>query len=430
MPIPIRSDVPSVDARRLAGDRIPTEFLTYWDAIERPATRRARAISQLVRGCDLVPSDERVREFAYGCYDADPVAEAFIDELSLGRSPREGRRLVDQAIAGGIDSVPDAPESMRRLFAEWDRDPEWLDRDKVEVGSRVFRRLGPAAFSYAGASTLLAYTENSIVKPLALTGAYAGDTALNRFMETARFWIDTTEPGGLEPGGQGRATAIRVRIMHVFVRRRLIEHPEWDLGAWGVPISQSEMMIPLLSSSTLTGFAMRTIGHRISTTEIDAMMHLWRYIGHIMGVQPRHFPESITEGLQLMAMYMLRRCYQAGDDGRELIESYPRAFIPKTGTPTRKRIRDEINYRAQVGYTRFFLPPGFYRRYDMPRAWPWALHPLAQAPINFTVTTLARHNKTADALLDRYQRWRREIWWHNEMGDRRSHFQAAASFRR
>jgi hypothetical protein len=76
-----------------AGDRIPTEVLTYWDAIERPAIRRARAISQLVLGFDLVPSDERVREFAHGCYDADPVAEAFVDELYLGRSPKEGRRL-------------------------------------------------------------------------------------------------------------------------------------------------------------------------------------------------------------------------------------------------------------------------------------------------------------------------------------------------
>ena len=40
------------------------------------------------------------------------------------------------------------------------------------------------------AATLLGYTESSIVKPLAFTGSYAGDTALNRFMETARFWIE------------------------------------------------------------------------------------------------------------------------------------------------------------------------------------------------------------------------------------------------
>ena len=419
---------------RAVAERVPAEFLPYWDALERPSIKRARAVARKTVGFDLVPTDARAREFAHGCYDADPIAEAFVDEVYLGLGANEGRRMLDQAIAGGIDTVQDAPESMLRFFEETDRDPEWLDRDRMLLGAKAFRRLGPAAFSFAGASTLLAYTENSIVKPLALTGAYAGDTALNRFMETARFWIDTTDPGGLDLGpptpGKGRATAIRVRVMHVFVRRRLLSHPEWDLEAWGVPINQSEMTIPLIDGSLMTGIALRALGHRMSREEIGAMMHLWRYVGHIMGVNPRFFPETIADGLQLMAMYLLRSSYQAGDDGRELIESYPRAFVPKAGTPLRKRIRDEFNYRAQLGYTRFFLPPGFYRRYDMPWPWPWALHPLLQFPANFTATTLARHNGAVAGGLDRFQRWRRESWWRNEMGDRESKFQAPESFRR
>jgi hypothetical protein len=411
-------------------DRLPAEFAAYWKALERPRVGRQRALARSLFGFDLVPSDERVREFAHGCYDADPIAEAFVDEVYLGGSANEGRRMLDQAIAGGVDALPDAPASMRRLFEQSERDPDWLDRDRMLLGAKTFRRLGPSAFSFAGASTLLAYTENPIVKPLALTGTYAGDTALNRFMETARFWIDTTEPGGLEPGGQGRATAIRVRVMHVFIRRRLVSHPEWDIAAWGVPISQSEMIIPLLDGSLATGFALKLMGHRTTLAEIDAMMHFWRYVGHIMGVQPRRFPETITEGIQISAMYMLKRAYLAGADGRELVESYPRAFVPKSGTGIRKRTRDEVNYRAQLGYTRFFLPGRFYRRYDMPSAWPWALHPLAQAPINFIASTLARHSGTAEGLLDRYQRWRRETWWHNEMGDRQSHFKPAEQLRR
>lgn len=412
------------------GERIPTEFATYWDAIERPAVKRARAAARRLLGFDLVPDESRVLDFAHGYYDADPTAEAFVDEVYLGRSVNEGRRMLDRAIAEGVQAVPDAPRSMIRLFEESERDPDWLDPERLAIGARVFRRVGPSAFSLAGASTLLAYTENPIVKPLALTGAYAGDTALNRFMETSRFWIDTTEPGGLEPGGQGRATAIRVRIMHVFVRRRLLQHPEWNLDAWGVPISQSEMTIPLLASSLMTGFPLKTIGHRTTMAEIDAMMHLWRYIGHIMGVQPRYFPTTIREGIQISAMYMLKRSYLAGEDGRELIESYPRAFTPSADAPWRKRIRDEFNYRAQLGYTRYFLPAGFYRRYDMPQPWPWALHPLLQFPANFAASTLARRSRLAADQLDRYQRWRRETWWRNEMGDRQSHFRAAESFRR
>jgi hypothetical protein len=129
--------------------------------------------------------------------------------------------------------------------------------------------------------------------------------------------------------------------------------------------------------------------------------------------------------------YALRSLtYQAGDDGRELVESYPRAFAPQSGTPWRKRLRNEVNYRAQLGYTRFFLPGGFYRRYDMPQPWPWALHPLAHLPANFAASTLARRSSNANDALERYQRWRRERWWRNEMGDKQARFQAAETFRR
>jgi hypothetical protein len=71
---------------------------------------------------------------------------------------------------------------MRRLFDEFERTPKWLDRDRVEQGAAMFRRYGPAVFSFAGVKTLPSHTESSIVKPLAFTGAYASDSALNRYV--------------------------------------------------------------------------------------------------------------------------------------------------------------------------------------------------------------------------------------------------------
>jgi hypothetical protein len=109
------------------------------------------------------------------------------DEYCLpGPQRQRGQEDARPRDRGGIGAVPDAPASMQRPFEESERDPHWLERDRMLHGAKTFRRVGPAAFSFAGVSTLLAYTENPIVKPLALTGAYAGDTALNRFMETAR----------------------------------------------------------------------------------------------------------------------------------------------------------------------------------------------------------------------------------------------------
>jgi ER-bound oxygenase mpaB/B'/Rubber oxygenase, catalytic domain len=54
-----------------------------------------------------------------------------------------------------------------------------------------------------------------------------------------------------------------------------------------VPISQSDALITLMSSSLTPGLAMHLMSYRTSIREIEAMMHYWRYIGHLLGVQPR-----------------------------------------------------------------------------------------------------------------------------------------------
>jgi len=411
-------------------DQTPTDFQMFLDKRSRRSGQRKRSGIQLFAGGGTLPSDDHILDFAHAYYDADPVAEAFVQDAYVDGNPSHGRAMLDRALAHGIDSVADAPASMVRLFEEFETDPPWVDHDLVERGAFLFRRYGPAVFSFLGVGTLLAYTENPIVQPLSMTGKYAGDAALNRFMETARFWIDASDPGGTKPGAPGRATAMRVRIMHVFLRQRITRHPQWNLAAWGKPINQAEATITLLSGGYGAGLGMHKLGYRPTTADIDAMMHFWRYVGHLMGVQPRWYPADLREAGQLMTLYFAKRVFGAGEDGRELIESYPRAFTPKPDTALPKTIRDQFNYRIQLGYTRYFLPGRFYRSYDMPNPWPWALLPPLQIPINLTIDLLAHASPRIARLHDRFARWRRNTWFRNEMGDREAHFKAAETFRR
>jgi hypothetical protein len=418
------------DIPQIRIDQIPTDFQAFLDKRGRRSGQRKRRVITFFGGPGAMPSDDHIRDFAHGYYDADPVAEAFVKDAYIDGNPSHGRDMLDQALAHGIESVSDAPASMVRLFEEFEKDPPWVDHDLVERGAFLFRRYGPSVFSFNGVGTLLAYTENPIVQPLSMTGKYAGDAALNRFMETARFWIDVSDPGGTQPGAPGRATAIRVRIMHVFLRQRITRHPQWNLAAWGKPISQAEATITLLAGGFATGLGMHKLGYRSTTADIEAMMHFWRYVGHLMGVQPRWYPADLPEAGQLMTLYFAKRAFGAQEDGRELIESYPRAFTPKQGTGLRKTIRDQFNYRIQLGYTRYFLPGPFYRSYDMPNPWPWALLPPLQIPMNLTVDLLAHASPRIAQLQDRFARWRRNTWFRNEMGDRDAHFKAAETFRR
>jgi hypothetical protein len=399
-------------------DTVPTEF-RYWDNVGDRRVQLARRAWQAVWRFDPQPSERLVKQFAQGYYDADPVAEAFVDEVYLQRGAGEGRKLLDQALRHGVDGTPGAPDSMRRLFAE-----------QVELGAKVFRRYGTSVFSFATTSTLEMYSESSITKPLSLSGGYAGEAAHKRQLETVRFWIDITDPGGLNPGARGRATAMRVRVMHVFIRRRLLQHPEWDLRAWGMPISISDATLTLMGGSVVPGLALWSVGHQTTIREIEALLHFWRYVGHLLGVQPAWYPTDFRQSVQLMYAAFVKRAYTAGQDGKELVESYLPAFAPQPGTPLRKRLRDELNYRAQIGYTRFWMLPASYRRHEMPNPWPWALHPLAQFPVVLTLESFRRLLPPLDSAADRVQRWRRDNWYANETGGREAEFQPVQEFRR
>ncbi|WP_306361382.1 oxygenase MpaB family protein [Nocardia sp. CC227C] len=424
-----REKVPATLDTAAAG-KIPTEF-RYRDRLADPRVQQARRMFRTVFRFDPQPSEELVRAFGEAYYQADPVAEAFVDEVYLGEpGPKAGRAMLDRALEQGVDSVPDAPPSLIRLFEEFETPPDWLDPELVVQGARVFRRWGTSVFSFATTSTLEMYSESSIAKPLSYTGGYAGDRAHKRQLETVRFWIDVSEPGGLDPGARGRQTAMRVRIMHVFIRRKLMARPEWDYDAWGVPISVGDATLTLMGGSVVPGLALWSIGHQTTVREIEATLHFWRYVGHLLGVQPPWYPRDFRESVRLMFAAFVKRAHTAGADGAELVESYLPAFEPKSGTPWRKRLRDEINYRMQIGYTGVWLPPSTYARHTMPRRFPWVLHPLVQAPLIFGAETLRRTVPGLDTVADRVQRHRREQWYRNEVGDRAAEFEPVEEFRR
>jgi hypothetical protein len=410
-------------------DRRPSEF-GYWTNKDDTWVRAVRLMGRAVLGFDLAPSDDVVRTFAASYYDADPLAEAFVEEVYFGRGAAEGRAMLDQAIAHGVSSVENAPQSLLALFEDIERDPEWLEPDLIALGAKVFRRYGTAMFRFAGAITLEGYSESSVAKPLVLTGAYAGDSTKRRFLETAAFWIAVSEPGGLAPSAPGRASALRVRVMHVFVRKRLAAHPEWDAAKWGVPISQGDSLLTLMGGSFIPGVAMQAMGYRPSTRDIEAMMHFWRYVGHLMGVRPSFYPASLKEAAQLAFVTMVKASRTSGDDGRTLCQSYVKAFAPDPDAPLGERMRQAFHHRVHLGYTRFFLPPWTYKKNQLPSAGLWALHPLLQFPFIFGAETLRRTFPALDEVADRVARRSRSRWFARHMGKRRAEYRPAERFTR
>jgi ER-bound oxygenase mpaB/B'/Rubber oxygenase, catalytic domain len=410
--------------------RTPSRF-RYWEAREERRWRRREDLVRRLFRHDLFPTDERARMICDDLYDGDPVAERFVDEVFFGDiGHRRGREMLTQALAYGIESVPDAPASMKELFAEFDEVPDWVDPEEVELGAEIWRRWGTMLFNVAGVITLEIYTESGVATPLSLAGGYAGDNALRRFLESAKFWIDVSSPGDLfTPGSAGRTTAMLVRVMHVSVRKRVSGHPEWDPEKWGVPISQTYMMLTLIGGSIAPALALWLLGYQTTAREMRALLHFNRYMGYLLGVNPQWMPETVRDCLQVLAVATAARSYDSGEHGRELIESFPAAFAPRSGQRGLARLRAAYNYRIIAAYCALWMAPGTRKAYDLPRPFPWVLVLLLRWPL-ITATELLRRLPGLRQLHNRVMLWHRLSWWRAQMEGRQAEFDASSALRR
>jgi len=87
-----------------------------------------------------------------------------------------------------------------------------------------------------------------------------------------------------------------VRVIHALLRKRVHQMPEWDEAALGLPINQGDMRATYLGFSVIFLFGQRVMGVKITPKEAHAVMHLWRYIGWLMGVEEGLLCESEMEG--------------------------------------------------------------------------------------------------------------------------------------
>lgn len=197
-----------------------------------------------------------------------------------------------------------------------------------------------------------------------------------------------------------------------------------------MPISQADALLTLMGGSVAPGIALHAIGYRTTTREIEAMMHFWRYVGHLLGVRPRWYPADVREGLQLAFVSFLKRAETAGDDGKRLCQSYADAFAPDGRGSLRERLAGVLEHGVHRGFTRLFLPPPLYRRFEMPPAGAWVLYPLALAPFVFAAETLRRRLPGVDEVADQVARRARRRWLTRQLGDRAAAFRPVQTFQR
>jgi hypothetical protein len=387
---------------------IPQCF-NYFRAADSPVGRVMKSRLERRAKSDLDISDElatawgRAMNTGYRLGD-DYIAAAFASPTGRARA----RKDVEHALSDGIESVEDPSPELISLFEQIDTDPDWVDWNKVEHGAEVFRRYGSELYPYFGMITFNGYGLETIQKPLALTGAYTGGTAFGRFLETCRLWTDTTEPNGMRPGGAGRRSAVFVRVLHSIIRHTLLPHPEWDRDKLGVPISQFGMFGTLMASSFAPGQQLKLLGYRPTDDDIAAMMHHWRYVGYVMGVESPWYPEAVTEGFQAQLMIAVSEAPNVGKDSQELCRSFVDTYLPPADARAFRHLFGKLRYNAALGHARFYLGERSFEATGLPNPGWWRYAPLARVIPNLTRETLRRNVPGVAGWIDQTHRRARQ----------------------
>ncbi len=305
--------------------------------------------------------------------DADPLADAVAAVLAEQPQTRE---LVELALTRGIDAVPHAPVALRRLFDSLETPPHWARFARMELGARTYQRIGMAQMLILSAWSLMnGYHCAPAIKPLAFTGQLE-KKAPRRLAETSRFVTETTQCGGMRRYASGFAMTVQVRLMHATVRRMLLASGSWDLPAWGAPINQADMVGTIVEFSLLVLAGARKMGFVFAAREAEALIHLWRYIGWVMGVDERLLVYLADEDTGVRFAELIDLVQPGPDeDSRALAAALRRVPLQMAASPFEKQL-SQVTMRYHDGLTRAFNGDRFADELGIPnRAWKYAIYP-------------------------------------------------------
>jgi len=206
----------------------------------------------------------------------------------------------------GVKELRRATSPEVRAFVERLKDrPSWVDDRLLDRGARACREYGlDAGLVLAYGSLLGGYRTAAALEPLVRTGRLTGSETLRRIQETTAWWRAVTEPGGLAPDGEGFRLTLHVRFMHAMVNARLEADPSWEWDKRGVPVNQYDLASTLGVFSTSFLLHLRLLGVRVSRTDGNAVMHLWSYVGWLMGVDDEWLPHDERRGRRLLYHFL------------------------------------------------------------------------------------------------------------------------------
>jgi hypothetical protein len=334
-------------------------------------------------GEDLRGTAEQVRRFREYAQAEDPLADALVASMPAAKA------AFAEALDKGIEHVHNPPPEVRRFFEAVEAAPYWLDHDRLERGARAITRTGLLGLFPLGDMSLMGgYLASRATKSLVATGQIE-HMAGRRLIETAAWWIDVTTPGKLRRGESGYTSALRIRLVHAHVRAAMNRRPDWDYEAWDRPVNQVQTVGTLLLFSLVFVLGTQLLGIRYTDRERADILHLWRYVGWLMGVDEELLPANEEDAWRLLWLLAATE-FIPDDDSKRLAKALQATHETSPAGKLLSRVHSSIS-RLVLGKTNAdFL--------ELPNDLVAQGAVLTAAAVNFAAETARRHIPGATAL--------------------------------
>lgn len=179
---------------------------------------------------------------------------------------------------------------------------------------------------------------NRVVEVLARTGGFSVKVARHRLFETTQHILQCTKSlESIQPGGEGFASSIRVRLLHAAVRQRIMKLEQrrpgyYDVEKYGVPINDLDCIGTITAfSATIIWLSLPRQGLFLRQQEIEDYVALWRLIAHYTGTPTAHLrnPESakrVMESLMMFEMHPSDTSRALANNLLRCLEAQPPAY--------------------------------------------------------------------------------------------------------
>ena len=245
------------------------------------------------------PTIEQAQTLKEALSHQDHLADHWTHFAHQNYDKVQTKTWIDLAFSQGINRVYAAPDTLVNLFQQIERVPLWLDHHLLALARQTVRRSGPLGnWLLVNVALMGGYRYEGVIQPLLLTGRLT-EYAPIRLADTTQFVQDVLSEDGLKSKGRGLAAIIRVRLLHAHIRFHLNKSPEWSKENWGSPINQADLLATLLLFSLSFLLTCRVMGLRFTKKEAHSVIHLWRYVGYLLGIEEHLLPSTEEEARKM-----------------------------------------------------------------------------------------------------------------------------------